>query len=183
MKIKLISKGFLIGALSVLAPWAQAGNITSCVLAHPMSCHDCTSRVEASCSDAKLQGAIDGSIKAEKIELKIINKKNGTERLVVIDKASAKVSELNNELGLKLSLKDAKIQLEDFEQAEIASIWIPTNTKFYKTTTGKALAGQLKANAQRNIASSPEGGKLGGLQRALSKDSPQKTDKQKQESK
>lgn len=170
-------------ALLISGQTAQAGNMTSCVLAHPMSCHDCTSRVEASCSDTKLQGAIDGSVKAEKIELKITNKRNGSERLVTVDKTTAKVSELNNDLGLKKSLSDAKIQLSENEQAEIVSVWIPSNTKFYKSTTGKAIAGTLKPNAQRNIASSAEGGKWGGLQRALDEQGGKKNNPQKQESK
>ena len=84
------------------------------------------------------------------------------------------MQELKN---IKAALSKAKIKLTDVEKAEISSIWIPTLTKFYSSTTGQNLAGNLTSSIQRNIASDNSGVKIGGIQRALDSQKPQSSPK------
>lgn len=166
---------------------SSTDTLAQCQLAHPLACHDCITRVEASClgssSNQSLNGALEAQVKPLKVEVKISNSKNGSERIISVNNSTATVSELNNELGLKKILRQGKIELGSGEKAEIASIWIPTTTALYKATQGQKIAGQLKSSAQRSIASenasSSSGssiGKISGIRRALETktDRPQK---------
>jgi hypothetical protein len=154
-------------SVSLFSLSSSANSLTPCQLAHPMSCHDCIDRVEATCSGQKLNGAIDGKIEAAKVEVKIFDSKNGSEKVLVVEKSGAKISELNNEMGLKKVLTHAGLTLTGTQKAEISSVWVPVTTAFYKSTKGTAIAGKLKSSPQRQIASEKLTQQWGGVQRAM----------------
>ncbi len=154
-----------------------SAELTQCQISHPVACKDCKSRIQASCTDNRMQGALDSQLKPEKYEIIITNSKTGSERIVILEKTGKSLAEMQELKNIKAALSKAKIKLTDVEKAEISSIWIPTLTKFYSSTTGQNLAGNLTSSIQRNIASDNSGVKIGGIQRALDSQKPQSSPK------